>query len=58
MLRPKMDEISTIYLHVMNPFFSCVGIEEGQAAEVETYHCPNCQEEHGPLVCKYFLFSH
>ena len=32
--------------------FSCVGIEEFQGNDIETYHCPNCQPEHGPLVCK------
>lgn len=31
---------------------SCIGIEEFQGNDIETYHCPNCQPEHGPLVLK------
>lgn len=31
---------------------ACVGIEEYQAADIDLYHCPNCQPEHGPLVLK------
>jgi len=31
---------------------SCVGIEEHQSSDIETYHCPNCQPEHGPLTLK------
>ncbi|KAL5515084.1 hypothetical protein EMCRGX_G000202 [Ephydatia muelleri] len=31
---------------------SCVGIEEHQAVDIESYHCPNCQPEHGPLTLK------
>lgn len=31
---------------------SCVGVEEHQAGDIDTYHCPNCQPEHGPLTCK------
>ena len=32
---------------------SCVGVEEYQSNDIETYHCPNCQLIHGPLICKY-----
>ncbi|KAL5013885.1 hypothetical protein ScPMuIL_008155 [Solemya velum] len=31
---------------------SCVGVQEHQAADIETYHCPNCQLLHGPLGLK------
>ena len=31
---------------------SCVGIEEHQSTDIDNYHCPNCQPEHGPLTCK------
>ncbi|KAK3610617.1 hypothetical protein CHS0354_009076 [Potamilus streckersoni] len=31
---------------------SCVGVKEHQAVDIEIYHCPNCQVEHGPLVLK------
>lgn len=33
--------------------FSCVGVEEDKAAEIDQYHCPNCQVTHGPSVSKY-----
>ncbi|KAM8793692.1 histone lysine demethylase PHF8 [Eudromia elegans] len=31
---------------------SCVGVEEEAAAEIDLYHCPKCQELHGPSVMK------
>ena len=31
---------------------SCVGIEEHQSTDIDKYHCPNCQPEHGPLTCE------
>lgn len=31
---------------------NCVGVQEHQASDIEIYHCPNCQLEHGPLVLK------
>ena len=31
---------------------SCVGIQEHEAFGIETYHCPNCVDKHGPLVCE------
>ncbi|XP_060577068.1 lysine-specific demethylase 7B-like isoform X2 [Ruditapes philippinarum] len=31
---------------------SCIGILEHQAPDIEIYHCPNCQADHGPLVLK------
>lgn len=34
-------------------FFSCVGIEEHQASDIERYHCPDCALLHGPLTCKW-----
>lgn len=33
-------------------FCSCVGVEEDKAAEIDLYHCPNCQVTHGPSVSK------
>lgn len=32
--------------------YSCVSIEEHQAADIDLYHCPECQKTHGPLKCK------
>uniref|UniRef100_A0A3P9QE47 PHD finger protein 8 n=1 Tax=Poecilia reticulata TaxID=8081 RepID=A0A3P9QE47_POERE len=31
---------------------SCVGVEEDKAAEIDQYHCPNCQVTHGPSVMR------
>ncbi|XP_034552090.1 histone lysine demethylase PHF8 [Notolabrus celidotus] len=31
---------------------SCVGVEEDKAAEIDLYHCPNCQVSHGPSVMR------
>ncbi|XP_043936030.1 histone lysine demethylase PHF8 [Protopterus annectens] len=31
---------------------SCVGVEEEQAADIDVYHCPNCEITHGPSVLK------
>ncbi|KAM6143950.1 histone lysine demethylase PHF8 isoform 1-T1 [Erethizon dorsatum] len=31
---------------------SCVGVEEEKAAEIDLYHCPNCEILHGPSVMK------
>uniref|UniRef100_H3AYU5 Histone lysine demethylase PHF8 n=1 Tax=Latimeria chalumnae TaxID=7897 RepID=H3AYU5_LATCH len=31
---------------------SCVGVEEEKAAEIDLYHCPNCEIGHGPSVMK------
>ncbi|KAJ0064173.1 hypothetical protein NL108_001474, partial [Boleophthalmus pectinirostris] len=30
----------------------CVGVEEENAAEIDLYHCPNCQVIHGPSVMR------
>ena len=38
-------------------FARCVGIQERQSSDIEIYHCPNCQEEHGPLVRKFTLLQ-
>ncbi|XP_070597381.1 histone lysine demethylase PHF8 isoform X2 [Erythrolamprus reginae] len=31
---------------------SCVGVEEDAAANIDLYHCPNCELLHGPSVMK------
>ncbi|XP_069501408.1 histone lysine demethylase PHF8 isoform X2 [Ambystoma mexicanum] len=31
---------------------SCVGLEEEKAADIDLYHCPNCEIAHGPSVMK------
>ncbi|KAM9576448.1 histone lysine demethylase PHF8 isoform 3-T6 [Trichechus inunguis] len=31
---------------------SCVGVEEEKAADIDLYHCPNCEVLHGPSVMK------
>lgn len=39
-------------------FCSCVGVEEDKAAEIDLYHCPNCEVTHGPSVSEstFFMF--
>ncbi|XP_071807682.1 histone lysine demethylase PHF8-like [Asterias amurensis] len=31
---------------------SCVGVREDQSADIEEYHCPNCEDKQGPLILK------
>ncbi|XP_038054514.1 histone lysine demethylase PHF8-like isoform X2 [Patiria miniata] len=31
---------------------SCVGVREDQSADIEEYHCPNCELKTGPLILK------
>ncbi|XP_078286363.1 LOW QUALITY PROTEIN: histone lysine demethylase PHF8-like [Rhinoraja longicauda] len=31
---------------------SCVGVEEDKAAEIDQYHCPDCEKTQGPSVMK------
>lgn len=33
-------------------FSSCVGVEEEKAADIDLYHCPNCEVLHGPSISK------
>lgn len=33
--------------------FSCVGVEEEEAPDIDIYHCPNCEKTHGKSTCKY-----
>lgn len=37
-------------------FCSCVGVEEDKAAEIDVYHCPNCEVTHGPSVSESIFF--
>ncbi|XP_064154994.1 histone lysine demethylase PHF8 [Anguilla rostrata] len=37
---------------------SCVGVEEEKAADIDLYHCPNCQVTHGPSVMRKRRGSH
>lgn len=37
-------------------FCSCVGVEEDKAAEIDLYHCPNCEVTHGPSVSESTFF--
>ncbi|XP_041130271.1 histone lysine demethylase PHF8 isoform X2 [Polyodon spathula] len=37
---------------------SCVRVEESKAAEIDLYHCPDCQVTHGPSVMKKRRGSH
>uniref|UniRef100_G3TZ82 PHD finger protein 2 n=1 Tax=Loxodonta africana TaxID=9785 RepID=G3TZ82_LOXAF len=32
--------------------FSCVGVEEEEAPDIDIYHCPNCEKTHGKSTCK------
>uniref|UniRef100_G3UDC5 GRC5 n=1 Tax=Loxodonta africana TaxID=9785 RepID=G3UDC5_LOXAF len=31
--------------------FSCVGVEEEEAPDIDIYHCPNCEKTHGKSTC-------
>ena len=42
-----------MYMTFNVPLSSCVSIQEHEAFGIETYHCPNCVDQHGPLVCEY-----
>lgn len=44
-------------LNYLSFLFSCVGVQEYQATDIEIYHCPNCQLAHGPLVCKFYVIA-
>lgn len=33
--------------------FSCVGVDEDEAPDIDVYHCPNCEETHGKSTCEY-----
>lgn len=37
--------------------FSCVGVEEDEAPDIDIYHCPNCEKTHGKSTCKYIPLS-
>lgn len=37
---------------------SCVGVEEDKAAEIDLYHCPNCEVTHGPSVSEWTFFMY
>lgn len=28
-------------------WFSCVGVDEDDAPDIDIYHCPNCEKTHG-----------
>ncbi|XP_027621324.1 lysine-specific demethylase PHF2, partial [Tupaia chinensis] len=32
--------------------FSCVGVEEEEAPDIDIYHCPNCEKTHGKSTLK------
>ncbi|GAB1606736.1 histone lysine demethylase PHF8-like [Argonauta hians] len=51
---PYDDSRFMIECDVCNDWFhgNCVGVQEHQASDIEIYHCPNCQKEHGPLTLK------
>ncbi|XP_010890952.2 lysine-specific demethylase 7A [Esox lucius] len=39
---------------ICNDWFhgSCVQVEEHHAVDIDVYHCPNCQPQHGPSLMK------
>lgn len=49
----KKGIVLNFYAKYFHLLFSCVGVQEHQASDIEIYHCPNCQLTHGPLLCKY-----
>ncbi|ESO88867.1 hypothetical protein LOTGIDRAFT_125461 [Lottia gigantea] len=52
--KPYDETLFMIECDVCKDWFhgSCVGVQEHQAADIEIFHCPNCQKKHGPLVLK------
>lgn len=38
-----------LYFHC----FSCVGVDEDDAPDIDIYHCPNCEKTHGKSTCEY-----
>lgn len=40
--------------HLCFLHFSCVGVEEEEAPDIDIYHCPNCEKTHGKSTCKYW----
>ena len=54
-----ISALAAVY-HDFNSFnsvFSCVGIEEHQAPDIERYHCPECTTMHGPLTREFPLLK-
>jgi hypothetical protein len=39
--------------HSVSSHFSCVGVEEEEAPDIDIYHCPNCEKTHGKSTRKY-----
>ena len=49
-----VTSLETMYILPVFFVYSCVGVRESQASEIEIYHCPSCRITHGPLICEYF----
>lgn len=43
-------KLLTIFCFLID--FSCVGVEEDEAPDIDIYHCPNCEKTHGKSTCK------
>jgi len=50
----SVTSLETMYILPVFFVYSCVGVRESQASEIEIYHCPSCRITHGPLICEYF----
>lgn len=54
--QPSLGEVQEALLatsHTCILCFSCVGVEEEEAPDIDIYHCPNCEKTHGKSTCKY-----
>ncbi len=50
--RVVANYIRVLILHLIFLFFSCVQVVEHHAADIDVYHCPNCEPIHGPSMSK------
>lgn len=58
--QPSLGDVLEALLatsHICILYFSCVGVEEEEAPDIDIYHCPNCEKTHGKSTCKYSLGS-
>lgn len=42
-----------MFIEVIFVSFSCVGVDEDEAPDIDVYHCPNCETLHGKSTCKF-----
>lgn len=51
---PNNGSFKVIFLKIrsVSCCFSCVGVDEDDAPDIDVYHCPNCEKNHGKSTCK------